>query len=136
MVEGPEHRQGWRKAIEVDGERVLIEARHVGHRRLPRGHEIARQAVRGRPYTMVEELRFEWAVVAHNRLIASLQQSPSGDFHVGALRSFPRLGIEQAAAAAYRLMGPSRKNSSVRDEIAPSEDITNDADAPAPPGAR
>jgi hypothetical protein len=108
MRTGPEHRTGWRKRIDVDGETVLVEAIHHPRRRNPRGHEIAQQAMRGQPWHQVEETDHEWAVVHGGRRVCTLRQSASGDFHIGALRSFPRLDIEQAAAAAFLVMRPRR----------------------------
>ncbi len=102
----PEHRHGWRAAIDVDGEHVEIQAAHHRRQRMPRGGELVQQMARGGNWSMVEDLDYEWAVLHRRGRVCTLRQAPSGMFQVGALRSFPHMDIEEAAAAAFRLLRP------------------------------
>jgi hypothetical protein len=102
----PEHRLGWREAIDVDGEHVEIEAIHHRRQRMPRGSEMAQQMARRGQWSMVEEITCEWAVLHRRRRVCELRQAPSGMFQVSALRSFPHMDIREAAAAAFRFLRP------------------------------
>lgn len=100
---GAEHRHGWHTTFELEGARVEIIARHTTQRRLPRGHEIARQMSRGRPMGMVEQTNYEWLVLCNRRQLCNLRQNPNGSFFYGRLNFGPR-GIEEAAAEAVRAL--------------------------------
>ena len=103
--DGPESRDGWRAEVDVDGTKVTVEARHSTRRRLARSaSEISRNAARGRhPMSQVEDRTLEWAVSAKGRHVATLRLEPSGTVTSGN-RRYPRMGIEDAAAAAYRAL--------------------------------
>lgn len=106
MMNRPEHLPGWRERGEVDGLDFLVEARHRSVTRLPRPHEMARQAARGTPpFTPIRETHCAWAVVARGRMVCMLEENPSGSFRAGSI-GFPRLGIMEAGAAAIRRMAP------------------------------
>jgi hypothetical protein len=105
MREGPEHQFGWRRQIEVDGVAVGIEARHVRRRRVPRGHEISRQLMRGQPLSLVEEVTHEWAVLRRGRAVCTLRQNPNGTFSCGAYHQVWRT-LEAAAEGMVRRMFP------------------------------
>ena len=102
---GREHGRCWRESFEIDGETFTVEARHHVRRRMPRGHELARQAMSGRPHSMVEETDHEWAVVGGDRLLGTLRQLPSGSFHDGR-RDYRGEGILAAAADMVRALRP------------------------------
>lgn len=108
MREGPEHSKGWRAHTTVDGQRIDVEARHHPVRRMPHGHELSRQIMSGRPMAMVETLSHEWAVIHNRRFIATLRQTPSGNFSYGH-HLFQRQDLLEAAASAYRLLHPAPK---------------------------
>lgn len=79
--QGPEHIQGWRTQIEIDGVKVDVVAAHHTRKRLPRGHEIARQYGRRGSYSLVDETTHEWRVIASRDLRpATCRQNPSGTF--------------------------------------------------------
>ena len=100
-VQGREHVRGWREAFEVDGEPFVVEARHHVHRRLPGGHEIARQRMAGKPCSMVEVTSHEWAVTSGRRMVGTLRQHPSGIFHDGR-RDYRGSTVAEAAASLVR----------------------------------
>ena len=129
---GPEHRRGWHDRFEADGVPVEIHARHYARHRLPRGHEIARQAVRGLPHAMVEEIDHEWTVAARGRAVLTLRQDPGGDFRSGHL-SFPRMDIRAAAEAALRRLAPGVL-APPRGPAGPSPAPAPDEPGSAPPG--
>ncbi len=119
MFQGPEHQMGWRIRIDVDGEPIEVAACHHLRHRLPRGHEIARQAAPGRQWEMVREVDFEWSVTHGRVRVCTLRQSPNGTFHTGAVRGFPGLTLAGAAEAAFRLERQRRAPAMAPDDRAP-----------------
>ena len=96
---GPEFQRGWRASIDVDGVSALVQARHVDRLRMPTGHEIARQAMRGpgRGFHMVQTPIYEWVVLLREGAMGrcTIRPTLSGDFEVAGTRRVHRT-LEEA----------------------------------------
>lgn len=99
-TDGPEFQRGWQARFEVDGVTAVVEARHFDRNRLPTGHEIAKQAMRGRGYAMVQTPVYEW--YAHLRDghagRCTIRPTPSGQFEIAGTRRLHR-SVEEAVRA-------------------------------------
>lgn len=100
MDQGPEYRMGWRDSFEVGGVRVELHARHYTRRRMPRGHEMARQAARGLPLTLVEETDHEWSLICAGRHAGTIRRTPGGTWELG--HRFYRGSLREAVAEMVR----------------------------------
>ena len=75
---GPEFRPGWRDCFVADGVTIQIEARHYPRKRLPRGHEIARQMARRGRVEMVADPVHEWLLIIGRGRIHTIRHTPGG----------------------------------------------------------
>ena len=75
---GPEFQPGWRDEFVERGRIIRIEARHYPHKRLPRGHEIARQMARRGMVQMVEDPIFEWTLIVGRGRRHTIRHLPGG----------------------------------------------------------
>jgi hypothetical protein len=106
MRQGPEYVNGWRKAFDIDGHRVRIEAFHVTRKRPPRGHELVSQMSRGRPYSNVEETEFTWRLLTErDRQSVVVWANPNGTVFLPALRSHHQTVEKAAVAYVHYLFG-------------------------------
>lgn len=96
----PEEAIGWRSDIDIDGHLVQVHANHHRHNRMPRGHEIARQAMRGRQPALVEEVTLEWRVWGDGVGRCVVRPNPNGTFQVDGRHSSQRDLIAAVSAWA------------------------------------
>ena len=75
---GPEFQPGWRDEFVERGWIIRIEARHHQRKRLPRGHEIARQMARRGIMQMVEDPIYEWVLIIGRGRIHAIRHTPGG----------------------------------------------------------
>ncbi len=114
-------RNGERKRIEADGLTATLELSVTASRRMPRGHEFARQAARGRPYSMVEEEHREWRLHGPGIQPAVIRENPNGTFSVGAYHHVERSPEAAAAWWLGRLARSRRTEPAVESgEVKPS----------------
>lgn len=81
MTSGPEYYAGYRERLTIDGVAVLVEARHYCRKRLPRGHEIARQMMQRGNVEMMDDVTYEWRMIFGRQNLV-VRRVPAG-FQVG-----------------------------------------------------
>lgn len=108
-MRGAEYQRGWRAKVEEGGVELTVEARHSTRRRMPRGHEIARQMSRGRPVEMVEDPVYEWMAWGAGAQVMPIREMPGNRFCVGGYRQIYASVIE--AAKGYAGMISARRSS-------------------------
>jgi hypothetical protein len=121
MQNGPEMRRGWRTTIEIEERRFEIWSDHHSTKRMPRGHEIARQAVRGRPLGIIDVQVLQWGISDGRRRVCTLELNPNGSIRAGTYQSRPGISFMQAAEAAIRYHARLPKQSD-RKESPPGQD--------------
>ena len=104
MRHGPEYMPGWQHTLDIEGREVTVTARHANVSRMPRGHEIARMASRGRPFSMVSESQHSWMVHGQGIQSATIRENPNGTFSVGAFHPVYRSVVEAAESWSRRFI--------------------------------
>lgn len=121
-TDGPEFQRGWRTRIDVDGATALVEARHFDRNRMPTGHELARQAMRGpgRGFHMVQTPVYEWAVLLREGAMGrcTIRPTLSGDFEVAGTRRVHRTLEEAVRTWATSQMTQATDARAMRDDPA------------------
>lgn len=85
MHNGPEFSNGFRKTYTVGKVSVNVVARHSSQDRMPRGHELVNQTVRGTGIKMISDPIYEWIVIVDQRR-AIIRLNPNGTFSVAGSR--------------------------------------------------
>lgn len=122
-MDGAEFRNGWREGYDVDGTKVVVEARHFRRNRPPTPHEHVVQMMRGRGPGMVQDPVYEWgALLGDGRLgRCTIRPTPSGMFQVAGLRHLYRTIEEAVRGWAAPIVARATEAAQLRTERASAE---------------
>ena len=119
-TDGPEFQRGWHARFEIDGATTIVEARHFDRNRMPTGHELARQAMRGRGYAMVQTPVYEWCAHLRDGTMGrcTIRPTPSGQFEIAGTRRLHRTLEEAVRAWAAPQVARAAESRAMREQSA------------------
>lgn len=86
---------------------IEIQADHARRRRVPRGHELVRQIMRGQPLQMVEDVERSWRIVAQRHCVGVIRHNRDGSFSCGVVTEHcpraPNTALRRVACRVLRI---------------------------------
>ncbi|MBB3268805.1 hypothetical protein FHW79_006481 [Azospirillum sp. OGB3] len=106
-MRGEHHHLTYRDRFRGADKDIEIQANHTRRNRMPQGHELSRQFMRGQAFRMIEEEERSWRIIFGRACVGVIRENPSGSYSCGmfnepAHRS-PKSALRRLACQVLRI---------------------------------